>query len=84
MLIVYDRLFGLSYEPCHVVNRCTTSQIDRHLPVEFAVAWRNRNAVDHVIILDWKCSATKLDPQGSVACLKDALVKVLPFVDVDI
>jgi len=65
------------------VNSCTTSQIDRQLPIEFTFAWRNRNAVDYVIILDWKCSANKLDPRGPIACLKDALVKVLPSVDVN-
>jgi len=59
---------------------CTTSQIDRQLPVESIVAWRNRNAVDHVILLGWRCSATNLDPRGSIACLKDALVKVLYFI----
>lgn len=62
--------------------RCTTSHIDKQLPVEFAVAWRNRNTVDHVIILDWKCSAAKLDPRGSIASLKDALVKVSSSVDI--
>ena len=61
------------------VHSCTSGHIDRQLPVESVVAWRNRSSVDHVILLDWKCSATNLDPRGSIACLKDALVKVLMF-----
>ena len=75
-------MFGSGYIACYdIVNSCTTSLIDKQLPVESKVSWRNRNTVDHVVILDWKCSATKLDPRGSIACLKDALVKVLPSVD---
>jgi len=61
---------------CFCLRSCTTSQIDKQLPEESAVAWRNRSSVDHVVLLDWRCSAVNLDPRGSIACLRDALVKV--------
>jgi len=60
----------------HVVFSCTASQVDRQLPVESIPTWRNRSAVDFIVLLDWRCSSVNLDPRGSVACLKDAIVKV--------